>query len=763
MASIVATDADEDLIGTLSDDWIYGLGGKDRLYGKAGTDRLFGGGGNDNLDGGAGADIMFGGSGDDIYRVDHVGDMASEESVGGVDDGGIDTVQSSVAFTLGRFIERLTLIGTAAIDGTGNELANRITGNEAANTLSGGSGNDTLIGGGGDDRLVGGAGKDTLTGGTGSDTFIFGRADTTSIDKVTDFTHEDWVGIFANQYELTEGSGLLDDGTGKLVLDGAYFATVTESTNVQGTASDHGQFVFNATTLSLMWDADGAGTTAGGIALATLNAGAALSAADFAILTAAPNDPLLAQSNVPTAALNHSPVAPGSRSVTLNEDTPSTALAIGATDADGDRLGYSLGALPAKGAVSFDQAAGTFGYTPHANVNGSDIFSIVVSDGRGGTAQQAVMVTITAVNDTPVAAATNSVITGEDTPSAAVAIGATDVDGDTLSYSVKAGAAPANGTVSFNQAAGTLVYTPNANVNGSDAFTIVVSDGRGGTTEQAVTVTINPVYDAPTVVKILDLRAIGSTDPSGLAYNPQSQNLFVCDSEVDESPFSRAANLFTLGTDGTLKQSFSLWSPTGFTKEPTGLTFDLVTGHLFICDDDKLKVFWVDPANPTVKRGEFLTRDIGGYDPEDLASDPSTGHLFILNGVAFASGQTCSIVETTNTGTLVSTMIMPAEITDPEALAYDAREDVFYIGGGFSSTIWKVDRSGAILGTIDILAGFRNPLSGTKVHVKDLELAPSSDPNDNPSKLSLFVADYGSSHVDDGRLFEISLGDLVLA
>ena len=41
----------------------------------------------------------------------------------------------------------------------------------------------------------------------------------------------------------------------------------------------------------------------------------------------------------------------------------------------------------------------------------------------------------------------------------------------------------------------------------------------------------------------------------------------------------------------------------------------------------------------------------------------------------------------------------------------------------------------------------------------DLELAPSSDPNDDPGKLSLYVADYGVDQVSDGRLFEINLGD----
>ncbi|HSI40101.1 MAG TPA: hypothetical protein VLA00_06085 [Xanthobacteraceae bacterium] len=70
----------------------------------------------------------------------------------------------------------------AALDGTGNTLANRIVGNGAANQLSGsggndflvgGAGNDTLSGGDGDDRLDGGLGNDLLNGGAGSDTFVF--------------------------------------------------------------------------------------------------------------------------------------------------------------------------------------------------------------------------------------------------------------------------------------------------------------------------------------------------------------------------------------------------------------------------------------------------------------------------------------------------------------------------------------------------------------------------------------------------------------
>jgi DNA-binding beta-propeller fold protein YncE len=207
-----------------------------------------------------------------------------------------------------------------------------------------------------------------------------------------------------------------------------------------------------------------------------------------------------------------------------------------------------------------------------------------------------------------------------------------------------------------------------------------------------------------------------------------------------------------LRTDGTPIDSCSLANR--FTKEPTGLAFDPVTGYLFIADDDKYKVFWVDPASPTVKRGEFLTKPIGGDDPEDLAINPTNGHLFIVNGISR------TIVEINNTGTQVfSKITLPDVIKDPEGLAYDDRQEVFYVGGGFSYQIWKIDRSGEIVSTIDVLGSYRNPLNGGRVSVKDIELAPSSDPNDHPAHLSLYVADYGKSHVDDGRLFEINIGD----
>ncbi len=73
--------------------------------------------------------------------------------------------------------------------------------------------------------------------------------------------------------------------------------------------------------------------------------------------------------------------------------------------------------------------------------------------------------TVNPVNDAPTAPSEKSINVIEDTASGPVAIGAADVDGDTLTYSLAEGG-PAKGTVTFDQAAGTFVYTPNAEVSG---------------------------------------------------------------------------------------------------------------------------------------------------------------------------------------------------------------------------------------------------------------------------------------------------------
>lgn len=102
------------------------------------------------LNGMAGADTMSGDAGDDTYVVDNPGDLVVEASA----TGGTDLVKSSVSFALGANLEKLTLTGSAAIDGTGNGLDNVIVGNSAANIIDGGAGADKMTGLSGNDTYM---------------------------------------------------------------------------------------------------------------------------------------------------------------------------------------------------------------------------------------------------------------------------------------------------------------------------------------------------------------------------------------------------------------------------------------------------------------------------------------------------------------------------------------------------------------------------------------------------------------------------------
>jgi Ca2+-binding RTX toxin-like protein len=282
--------------------------------GNAENNYIFGNDLDNIIDGMTGADTMNGGGGGDTYFVDNIGDRI-------IDGGqtGVDLVNSSVSFTLDGSLENLTLTGSNAINGTGNNNANILTGNSAINTLTGlggddiynvglgdiivegtaggtdrvnasssytlqknvenlylmeggnynatgnsqsnflvgNAGNNSISGGAGDDALYGGFGLDTLTGGAGNDRFYFNKAISAgNIDTITDFT----------------------SGADKIMLQKSVFGALD-----LGAVSAFEKILYDQATGTLTYDADGAGAGVGKI-FAYVNPGTVVTASDFLVV-----------------------------------------------------------------------------------------------------------------------------------------------------------------------------------------------------------------------------------------------------------------------------------------------------------------------------------------------------------------------------------------------------------------------------------------------------------------------------------------------
>lgn len=244
-----------DLItGSPASNRLLGLDGADTLRGHDGDDLLIGGAGDDSLNGGNGADEMQGGPGNDTYVVNEAEDHIVE-----LPDEGIDTVISSVSWTLGPNLEALLLTGTAALSGTGNALANRLIGNQGNNLLRGLGGADSIAGGAGADTLVGGAGADTLQGGAGADRFLY-NSPAEGGDRIISYVGaDDTILVSAAGF----GGGLVAGMN--LLATGRYAENLTgEATSAPGI----GQFTYETDTRILRWDADGSGPGAA-VAIAT--------------------------------------------------------------------------------------------------------------------------------------------------------------------------------------------------------------------------------------------------------------------------------------------------------------------------------------------------------------------------------------------------------------------------------------------------------------------------------------------------------------
>lgn len=189
--------------------------------------------------------------------------------------------------------------------------------------------------------------------------------------------------------------------------------------------------------------------------------------------------------------VNRTPVLNTIGNKTINEGALLT-FTISGSDPDGDPLTYSAEDLPS--GASFDPDTQAFSWTPTFEQAGTYNVTFKVTDGSLSDEEE-IVITVNETNRAP-EASDQEVETNEDTP-IAISLSAIDLDLDTLTFSIGDSAYGAFSLIDLDN--GTLTYTPDLNYNGSDSFVFYASDGSANSNSATVSITINPINDAPEI------------------------------------------------------------------------------------------------------------------------------------------------------------------------------------------------------------------------------------------------------------------------
>ncbi len=470
-------------LGSRYDDFLFaanGYDGNDTItgtsWGSTGIE-MDGGNGNDTLLGGSDSEVLWGGWGDDV-----VSGGAGQDMLHG--SFGDDLIEGGDGDDL--------IFGEADDDtlkgGNGNDY---IEGNIGNDSLEGGAGNDRLIGGRGVDIIDGGAGNDILEGGEGDDQYIFaaGGGD----DVIIDGSGFDTLAL-----------------SGNLTLANLRFSQVGEDL-VIGIASGvtiKGQF---------------SGDPSRVVDVVSFSDGSKVNL---------PN---------PFMQTNQPPIAVGDE-FSVNEDTLLVDnVMANDSDPDGDTLDVLASTLmTASGGTVVLHENGDFTYTPVLNFHGSDSFDYTLSDALGETDTATVTITVSPVNDAPLA--TDDSFTSMEDASLAGNLLSNDLDVDDIVLSALAGTFTTlhGGTVAI-AIDGSFIYTAATNFNGMDSFDYTVRDTAGSIDTGKALVNVTPVNDGP------DAKNDNFTVTLGHQVNGNllSNNGHGADTDIDGNPLSVQPGAFT--------------------------------------------------------------------------------------------------------------------------------------------------------------------------------------------------------------------------
>jgi gliding motility-associated-like protein/uncharacterized repeat protein (TIGR01451 family) len=263
---------------------------------------------------------------------------------------------------------------------------------------------------------------------------------------------------------------------------------------------------------------------------------------------------------------------------TTNEDTQLSAdVSTNDVDLNGDPLSYSVLTSLSNGTVLMNPN-GTFTYTPNANFNGIDTLIYLVCDNGAPSLCDTGMaiITVLPINDAPTALNDTISVNEDNILNSTVAANDSDLEGNNLSFTVFLN--PTNGTLILNLN-GTYTYTPNPNFNGVDSFTYTVCDDGIPSlcTNAVVTITVNPINDAPVAVNDVFITN------QNVALNG---NVSPNDSDVDGDPLNFVVLINPLHGAVAMNANGSfLYTPNAGYSGPDTLTYVVCdNGNPALCD-----------------------------------------------------------------------------------------------------------------------------------------------------------------------------------
>ena len=186
----------------------------------------------------------------------------------------------------------------------------------------------------------------------------------------------------------------------------------------------------------------------------------------------------------------------GNTSGSGSEDAGSLTGTLTFTDAiDGDTsLTFTVSSDASNGTASIDASTGAWTYAPNEHFNGSDSFTVTVTDDDGHEETQVITLTLSPLNDAGSFSGDTSGTGAEDSSLTGILTFTDATDGaSTPNYTVTAAAS--NGTASIDASTGAWTYAPNEHFNGSDSFTVTVTDDDGHTETQVISLTVDPGAD----------------------------------------------------------------------------------------------------------------------------------------------------------------------------------------------------------------------------------------------------------------------------